>query len=395
MYDHKRYSKNILFLNHTSELGGGAEEVLIALLKNIDKNRFNPIVALPKSGPLETKLKEIGITIEYVQFIGLTRTKNLFKLLLYLIRFIYTSISLINIIKKSNISLIYANTYYSAILGIIAVKTTRRPFMWHVHDIHAPDKITKLTIPLICTSAHKVIAISHAVKNNLKEYNIESEKIEIVYNGVELKYFKCNKNRTYLEENLPIYPDDIVICNVGQFSHRKNQKDILFAAEKIVKTYPNTKYLLIGKAISDKGRRYEKEIKKLTKDLGLDENVIFTGYRSDIPELLSGADIFVLTSLQEPFGLAVIEAMASCLPVIATKVGAVPEIIENDKSGFVIRPRDVDDLTKKIILLIENPEKRFEMGRIGRQIVEKKFDINKNIAKIEKIYKRLSGDVYE
>jgi glycosyltransferase involved in cell wall biosynthesis len=121
----------------------------------------------------------------------------------------------------------------------------------------------------------------------------------------------------------------------------------------------------------------------------LEEKVKFFGVRSDVPELLSQADIFVLSSDYEGFGLVVAEAMAAGLPVIATAIGGIPEILEGGRAGILVPPKDVDALAKAIVELARDEKKRAELSDYGRKLVAERFDIRRTVREYEKLYLEL------
>ncbi|PIU68061.1 MAG: glycosyltransferase family 1 protein, partial [Armatimonadetes bacterium CG07_land_8_20_14_0_80_40_9] len=145
-------------------------------------------------------------------------------------------------------------------------------------------------------------------------------------------------------------------------------------------TQTNIKFLIVGDG------PLREELKEQSKDLGIEDEVTFTGSRQDIPEIMAALDIFVLTSIKEHFGRVVIEAMACGKPVIATNSGAVPEIVEDKVTGILVPPEDSEKLAEAIIELLEDKEKAKEMGIAGRKRVEELFSIEKHTRQIEEVY---------
>jgi len=134
---------------------------------------------------------------------------------------------------------------------------------------------------------------------------------------------------------------------------------------------------------------YRKRLENLRKELGLNENVIFAGNREDIPQILADIDIFVLSSVSEGFGRSAAEAMACAKPVVATKVGGVPEVVDDGITGSLVLPKNPNALAEAIITLLQNKEKAQRMGQAGRKRVEKMFSLQKNIRQTEEIYEEI------
>ena len=177
--------------------------------------------------------------------------------------------------------------------------------------------------------------------------------------------------------------DKTILINVARLSREKNHALLVRAFSKAVQSCPNLELWLVGDG------ELRRDIEELVKQLGLEEKVKFFGVRSDVPELLSQADIFVLSSDYEEFGLVVAEAMAAGLPVIATAIGGIPEILEGGRAGILVPPKDVDALAKAIVELARDEKKRAELSDYGRKLVAERFDIRRTVREYEKLYLEL------
>jgi glycosyltransferase involved in cell wall biosynthesis len=230
----------------------------------------------------------------------------------------------------------------------------------------------------------KVVACSNAAREfSLKTENLSPDKISVIYNGVDLEKFYPRPKDIKVLNELGLSERDKILGMVANFSAVKDHNTFLRAVSEVKKNYPDIKCLLIGD-----GPLREK-LKFKVKSLGLENNIIFAGRRDDIPELLSIMDIFILTSLSEGLPNVILEAMASGLPVIATKVGGIPEVVENGKSGALVEPRDYPAIAGGIIRLLQDKYLRQEMGRRGRGIAEVKFSIERMVRDYENFYENL------
>jgi len=155
---------------------------------------------------------------------------------------------------------------------------------------------------------------------------------------------------------------------------------LLKAAKKIIKEFPNTKFLIIGRG------ELEKELKKETHYLGIASHIKFLGFRNDVKELLKIMDVFVLCSLSEGLPLSLIEAMASRVPVVATNVGGIPEGIEDDVKGFLVPPTDSDTLAKKIIHLLKDKTLSNNFVLYGYHKIKQQFSLQSMLDKYAEIY---------
>ena len=146
---------------------------------------------------------------------------------------------------------------------------------------------------------------------------------------------------------------------------------------------PIIKFLIVGDG------PLKAELEKLSNGLNIRQNCIFTGFRQDIPDILSAIDMLVMSSLYEGMPMVILEAMAASKPVIASKVGGIPEMVRDGETGILVPPKDVDALAEKIIVLLKNKDKARQMGLAGRRRVEEEFDVNIMVRKTEEVYQEL------
>lgn len=149
--------------------------------------------------------------------------------------------------------------------------------------------------------------------------------------------------------------------------------------------FPGLKFLIAGEG----KKEYKNNLIKFANGYRMEKNIIFTGFREDIPEIMKGLDIFVLPSHSEGLSRTILEAMASAKPVIATEVGGNPEAIEDGVTGILVPAKEPDKLAEAILKLVKDREKRERMGVAGRERAEKLFSIEENVRKIEELYQKL------
>jgi glycosyltransferase involved in cell wall biosynthesis len=223
-----------------------------------------------------------------------------------------------------------------------------------------------------------VIAVSNAVADSLKSI-FPSEKITIIHNGIDV-------NRFFQKSKKP--PDKFTIGTIGHLSSIKGQTDFVRAAAIIAKKRDDVNFVIIGEDKSpDKRNRIE--IENLITELNLQNRVQLLGWIEDVRELYASFDLFVSSARAEPFGLVIVEAMASGVPVVATKSEGALEIIENDKSGKLVEVGDIESLAQTIIDLLTNPVEREQLAANARQRVCEKFSLEKMVEQTEVVYQRL------
>lgn len=217
--------------------------------------------------------------------------------------------------------------------------------------------------------------LSSELYNYIPKLNIDANKVFVITRGVDTEIFKPRDGKDSLRKEFGVKEDDIVILYVGRLDLVKGVDYLLRAAKEIILNYKNIKFLIVGDGSLRGG--YEALAQSFSN------NVIFTGFREDIPDLMNISDIFVLPSLSEGVANVVMEASASGLPVIATKVGEVPQIVLDGKTGILIKRKDVDSLVSAIEKLVDNPMLAKEMGEAGRKRMEEEYNWETICRKVE------------
>lgn len=230
------------------------------------------------------------------------------------------------------------------------------------------------------------LAISRVIEKNLLETTtIEHSKIKLMYNGIDTEKYSFNSGERERIRNEFNIGSSLLVGMVGRFSRGKGHEEFLNSAKDILAEFQDVKFIVIGGASYGEDE-YENKIKKLSRDLGIRENVIFTGFRKDIPALLSALDIFVFPSHSEAFGNALVEAMACERPSVCTESDGVLDICVNGETGYFFEKQNHNDLTIKLKKLITSPEKRNEFGMKARSRTLEMFDKEKNMQKLIDFY---------
>jgi len=182
-------------------------------------------------------------------------------------------------------------------------------------------------------------------------------------------------------KSLGLHRNDFVIGSVGRIAPIKGHKYLIQAAEKVIKEVANAKFLIVGDGpIRD-------EMEELSVRLGLDERVIFTGMREDVPEVLSIMDVFVLPSINEGMGRALVEAMAMGLPCVASSVGGVPEVVTDGETGLLVPAEDPSALAEAIIRLAKDKKLAQKIAKAGQRKARSDFGAKTMVDRISAVYR--------
>ena len=274
-------------------------------------------------------------------------------------------------------------------------------------------KLSKTKSPLILTKQmgsfivkkdflHKMLydrvdlitAISTVIKNNLLETcPIDNERVAIIYNAVDTERFNpVGVDRTKIRNEFSISEEEIVIGMSARFTVGKGHEELLIAASELNKKYDNLKYLLVGGPSRGEDSYYNK-IVDLADELRLKDKVVFTGFRSDMPEIYSAMDIFAFPSHSEAFGIALTEAMAMEKACVASNSDGILDIIEDGNNGLFFENGNVTSLKEKLEQLINSRSERDQYGNEARRTVIEKFELQKITDDFTKLYNQLSEKV--
>lgn len=388
---------NIAFLMNGAKPPRGGEFLTLHLIKNLRKEIFHPLVIYAEEGIIIQKIKQAGIdtiriplsnriTSIYPREITLYNPLFILNLLWHL----FWSGGVVRVrrlLKKNNIALIYCADNLSKIIGGMAGKWAGIPVVAHCHDDFKEDFFGRLSRLLYLTFLDRIISVSEKVRSFFRVKNRISQKVITIYNGVDIETFNPERVDNSLKKELSIKDDCVVIGSIGVIEKDKGQRYLIEAIAKLKsEAISDIVCIICGKGPEDE------RLKEFVRAKNLTDKVLFLGFREDISRVLRVLDVMVMASLTiESFSMATIEAMAMRVPVIGTKVGALPEVIKEGETGILVPPRDIDALCESLRYLINNPQVRIQMGKNGRRRVLERFTIEKNIRKTEALFLQLLG----
>jgi glycosyltransferase involved in cell wall biosynthesis len=354
---------------------GGAEKLLEYSLPYINRNLFQYQVAyfLPQKNALVPEFERAGIPVHCLKInrpYDLRAIWRLFRLL-----------------RRERVDILHIHSPYPAILARFAAQFTKvRAIIYTEHNIVEKfHPLTKLGNVLTYPLNDAMIAISNAVSYSMKRWRTaRGRHIDVIHNAINYDAIDALKvDPKKVRAELGINNHSLVVGNVAHIQPQKGHVYLVQAARLVLKQYSNVTFVIVG---GEKLPGGTAELKKLAEQLGILDKVIFTGFRNDTLRLMASFDIFVLPSVWEGFGIVLLEAMASSKPVIGTAVGGISEIIEEAVNGYLVEPRNPQQIADKIILLLNNETLRNRMGEKGKQIVREKFDIRDMVKAVENIY---------
>lgn len=300
----------------------------------------------------------------------------------------YSPIHIRRTFRRDDIKLIHARFGYAGVHLMEVKRQLRIPMITSFHGYDLPLKRNRSNVyhqklSLLFKVGNLFTVPSRHMKRKLIRWGCPRYKINIMYSGIDLNKF------TYTEREPK--REDITIIAVGRLHSKKGFPYLLRAFKKVLKQWPSSQLIIVGE-----GGEHRK-LERLISTLKLNEHVRLEGLisHSQMSKLLNQADIFCLPSIttkdgnQEGIPNAIKEAMATGLPILSTHHAGIPELITNEWEGFLVPEKDVEMLAEKMKVLIEDPQLRIQMGKRGREKIEKNFDSSKQVNRLEAIYMSL------
>lgn len=235
----------------------------------------------------------------------------------------------------------------------------------------------------------RFVAISHFAKHSaVRRLGWPPDRISVVYRGVDTDYFQpfSPERVQSLRASFGLEKDWPVLLTIGRLEPEKGHRYVILAMEEILSHMPTARLLLVGHG------RMETELKSLANISGVGGRVHFFGVRDDIREIIAVSDVFLFPSISEGFGVALIEAMAMRKPCVATRIGPIPEIVDDEYSGILIDPLSSSEIAEAVLRVLSSPGLCTEMGVRGREIVEERFSIADVTQQLSSIYHHVAND---
>jgi glycosyltransferase involved in cell wall biosynthesis len=287
-------------------------------------------------------------------------------------------------LRRWNIDVVLSQGFHSQCYGGAAAKLAGIPNVFWCHGFLRPEVEGRNSIVRVATHMPTAAVIGGPRSNlpNLNHYFAQRCPVRLVYPAQPLMGFTgANGEAIRSEFNLDSHAP--VIANIGRLQCGKGQDVFIRAADILVRTIPQARFLIVGGPSMAGDDAYEQSLKEAVRELGLEDRVIFTGERHDIPELIAAADVIVSTSTQaESFGLVIVEAMTAGKPVIATNHGGPADIIEDGVSGLLTTPGNEADLAGAIARVLQDRELAARLGRNGMQRVREHFSFEQMVASL-------------
>ena len=364
-------SIKVLYIHGVAQIGG-AERELLSWLEFLDRKRFEPYVVCPSNGPLIAELEKLNIP--HISF-SFPAWRKLFHICLRP----FAVFRLMSIIRRLNIDLLHVNDYWWAPLGILAGRITGRPCLIHVRQEIEPRKVSQYWLD----RGSLVVPVSKSIGNVLKDTGVSQKNIQVLLSGVGSKKKPTFPLPSETLEVLQQIKGQPIIGTVANLFPRKGLQYLVEAIGQVKESFSNVFLVIVGTGDAE----YERHLRSKVESLGLTNQVLFAGFQANPEIFISQFDVFVLPSVLEGLGIVLLEAMTLGKPIVATNVGGIPEIVQHEKTGLLVKPADVDDLYRGLITLCQDPAICQRMGEEAKKRVAETFSRTSMMEGLYHLYK--------
>lgn len=376
------------FVDHALQLGG-AQKSLLELIAHLDRDRFEPVVVCSRGASWldrpELRGVELAPVLQPTPLLE-RRRDDLGRSALADLRDALAGARLAAGLRRElialRVDLVHSNTLKAHLLASVAARRARLPLIWHVRDILQGRAARGWLLRAGRLARPRVIAISEAVAAQFTGAGLD---ITLIHNGVPLDRFTPGPPAEDLRRRLGLSPEDDVLCIVGRLTPWKGHLTLLEAVAAVAARRPRVR-LVVGGEVAFWERAYEDELRAHADRLGIADRVLWLGFRDDVPDILRLCDVFVLPSVDEPFGRAIIEAMAVARPVVATRSGGVPEIVAEGETGLLVAPGDASGLADALLALLSDPGRARLMGERGMARARECFDVRRVARQVQELW---------
>ena len=366
----------ILYLHGMAAIGG-AEQDLLLLLGRLDRTRWNPTVACPAEGVFRSRVETLGIPVVPTTLPPWRKLSSLVSRY-FAVRILSTDV------WRLQPDLIHINDLWWVPHTIRAVRrlTGRTiPVIAHVRQHIRPEKVRAYSLD----RAEHVVAVSRRVQAALEQGGVRPHQVTTLYSGVDMTdcFQPTVGDSVRAKHGIP--SDAFVIGTVANLLPIKGYETMIRAMASIRIKIPTAHYLIVGGGTEP----YVGHLQDFCAEQGVADRVHFLGFQNQTRPYLAAMDVYVQPSRDEAFGIAAVEAMAMGKTVVATRVGGLPEVVEEGRTGFLVPPEDTSAISATITTLFHDQALNEEMGRRGKVRAREHFDLERTLAGVERLYQEV------
>lgn len=351
------------------EWRGGQRQSLF-LAKELQKKGYPFKFYVQSKSPLHTKAIEAGVPAISLKMRGETD--------------VWAILRLASGMKRYGCRLAHFHDAHSVAVGSAAASLANVPLRVISRNVDFPLRKNPLSHLKYTKNIDVILAVSQGIKKVLVEGGIDPDLIKVIPDGIDYSPFEDAEDSDYLRRELNFEPDDFLVGIVAHLADHKGHKYLIKATEILKTKAPKVKLIIVGEG------PLRMELDTLVKQTHVEDMVFFLGFREDVPQILASLDLFVMSSYLEGMGSSILDAMASRLPVVATRAGGIPEVVINGKTGLLVPPKSPTALAKAVLRIYEDRELGARLGQKGYEIVHQKFSAEAMAGKVILEYERIA-----
>jgi glycosyltransferase involved in cell wall biosynthesis len=369
----------------------GAEKVLINILRGLDRALYEPYVLCPAQGELAAAIHAEGVEWFPLPTMNARFSRRPDHVLQSMASLFKTVAAMRKQIGVLNPDLIHANSVRAGIAASLAAMGTGKTVIWHVHDTLPKHSVSAaIRAFAFLNRSIRIIAVSQSTANSFSGTLPFNDRVRTIHNGTDLRRFPQKQpGMSAFRKSIGISDQQFLVCAVGQICRRKGLLELVNAFKEIHTQAPDMHLAIVGKVVFRHEDTYLDALRAAAAEPEIADRLHFTGELGDVSPALQAADLLVLNSSDEPFGLVLIEAMASGTPVLATRVGGVPEIVTDQQNGWLVESGDTRALPSKLLELSRNRSALAQVAERALTTTCPKFSLERFQSDLMKFYAEL------
>lgn len=383
----------VLYVDAYPKFGGG-QQVLYFMATTLDRKLYEPVVAMPPNNPLKAQLEREGVKCVALDFVESNYTM---PSPLQPVTMLKTAINILRVIaqvrrlaREEKADFIHANSAVAGVHSLPAAASLGLPCVVHSHDFNTAELTNRLLTLLMRYKRASMIFVSEALAVHYKAAE-QNYPYSVIHNAVDSAvYHPDDAARGELLEELALPQDTFLIGAIGRIERWKGFDLVLRAFARVAKAYPRARLVIVGDVIFEHLKGYKLELQALAGKLEIQDRVIFTGFRSDIPRVMAGIDLLVhCPTDREGFPMIMIEAMASARPIVTVPSGGTVEQIFDGVNGLLAPTGDVEAIANGMARIMDDPEMAKRMGEAGLRMFREDLTVERFASRVEQFYGKI------
>ena len=302
-------------------------------------------------------------------------------------------------LKRLDIRLVHSYGFHSHVFAIPAAKLAGAHVVASIRDMGIYlSPAQRAAQRWVCKFADHILVNASAIKEWLVNDGYDESRISVIPNGIDLSRFDASQRDHRLRNELGLTADAPLVGVLGRISRGKGLEDFIRAAAMVAPEFPPARFLIIGEpSFTAQGKTiivdtaYQNELRDLARSLGVEDRVIFTGFRADIATILPELTVSVLPSLSEGLSNTLLESMAAGVATVATRVGGTPEVIQDEQNGLLVAPGDAHAIAASISRLLKSPALAQTLGVAARKTIDEKYSTRHLVENVSRFYESLAA----